>query len=225
MALINCTECGKEFSDKASACPNCGCPITSMSLTENDDFDFIDLQEQDYSNFESTSSKPYNAIKTDSNIVEKVVYSSLGTIKNSMNIKKFGPMQINEQDHLFRINGAIIGTEKKNGFIKGIAKGMLAFSTVGMSLAAEKIIKNSTKEWYRFEDLLNYDLLEDDSSIISGGVGQALVGGALFGGAGAIAGGITGKRVQRKRVESLYIKITLNSLDTPCLLLPLISVC
>ena len=26
MALITCTECGKEFSDKAAACPNCGCP-------------------------------------------------------------------------------------------------------------------------------------------------------------------------------------------------------
>lgn len=26
MALIKCTECGKEFSDKATACPNCGCP-------------------------------------------------------------------------------------------------------------------------------------------------------------------------------------------------------
>ena len=28
MALITCIECGKEFSDRASACPNCGCPIT-----------------------------------------------------------------------------------------------------------------------------------------------------------------------------------------------------
>lgn len=27
MALINCPECGKEISDKAGNCPNCGCPI------------------------------------------------------------------------------------------------------------------------------------------------------------------------------------------------------
>lgn len=27
MALIKCDECGKEISDKAKACPNCGCPI------------------------------------------------------------------------------------------------------------------------------------------------------------------------------------------------------
>lgn len=27
MALINCEECGKEVSDKANFCPNCGCPV------------------------------------------------------------------------------------------------------------------------------------------------------------------------------------------------------
>lgn len=27
MALINCHECGKEISDKATSCPNCGAPI------------------------------------------------------------------------------------------------------------------------------------------------------------------------------------------------------
>lgn len=27
MALIKCPECGKEVSDKAKACGNCGCPI------------------------------------------------------------------------------------------------------------------------------------------------------------------------------------------------------
>lgn len=29
MALIICPECGKQVSDKAAACPNCGCPITN----------------------------------------------------------------------------------------------------------------------------------------------------------------------------------------------------
>jgi hypothetical protein len=30
MALIKCIECGKEVSDKASTCPNCGCPLSEM---------------------------------------------------------------------------------------------------------------------------------------------------------------------------------------------------
>lgn len=28
MSMIKCPECGKEFSDKAAACPNCGCPVS-----------------------------------------------------------------------------------------------------------------------------------------------------------------------------------------------------
>ena len=27
MALINCPECNKQISDKAAACPSCGCPV------------------------------------------------------------------------------------------------------------------------------------------------------------------------------------------------------
>lgn len=30
MALINCFECGKQISDKATACPNCGAPIEKV---------------------------------------------------------------------------------------------------------------------------------------------------------------------------------------------------
>ena len=35
MALIKCIECGKQFSDKAAACPNCGCPTSEMQKTMN----------------------------------------------------------------------------------------------------------------------------------------------------------------------------------------------
>lgn len=30
MALIKCPDCGREVSDKANACPNCGCPLSEM---------------------------------------------------------------------------------------------------------------------------------------------------------------------------------------------------
>ena len=36
MALIKCTECGHEVSDKASACPNCGCPIESLGAAQEE---------------------------------------------------------------------------------------------------------------------------------------------------------------------------------------------
>ena len=34
MPLINCPECGKQVSDKAPACPNCGFPLNSISNSE-----------------------------------------------------------------------------------------------------------------------------------------------------------------------------------------------
>jgi hypothetical protein len=34
MALINCSECGKQISDKATSCPNCGNPINQQTLQE-----------------------------------------------------------------------------------------------------------------------------------------------------------------------------------------------
>ena len=40
MALIRCPECKRELSDKASACPNCGCPISgagSQTFIDKDD--------------------------------------------------------------------------------------------------------------------------------------------------------------------------------------------
>lgn len=36
MALIKCPECGKEISDKASSCPNCGCPSSEFLLSTTD---------------------------------------------------------------------------------------------------------------------------------------------------------------------------------------------
>lgn len=34
MSMINCKECGKEISDQAEKCPNCGCPV-QQKTTEN----------------------------------------------------------------------------------------------------------------------------------------------------------------------------------------------
>lgn len=35
MALIKCPECGKEISDEAKICPNCGAKSEEKKLTDN----------------------------------------------------------------------------------------------------------------------------------------------------------------------------------------------
>lgn len=40
MALIKCKECGKEISDKATACPHCGCPVQTTDEAK------VEIQEE-----------------------------------------------------------------------------------------------------------------------------------------------------------------------------------
>ncbi len=35
MALIKCSECGREISDKAGACPGCGAPVSSPTTNQS----------------------------------------------------------------------------------------------------------------------------------------------------------------------------------------------
>lgn len=197
MALIKCPECGREISDKSASCPNCGFPINTGNSNQT------------------------------GNVTRPFVAATVHCPPTCT--QKIGPVQIDENNKMFRILGSIPVNGKKDGIGKSLFKGMMAISTVGMSVAAEKMIGGGNKQkvgdktWLKFTDLISYELLEDDSLVTSGGVGQALVGGALFGGAGAIAGGITGKRIQKKKVDSLIVKVTLNNFDCPCMLIPLIT--
>lgn len=62
---------------------------------------------------------------------------------------------------------------------------------------------------YSFSDLINYELVEDGTTISKGGLGSAVVGGAIFGAAGMITGGILGKKT-KDIVKSMYITLSLN---------------
>ncbi|WP_304341235.1 SHOCT domain-containing protein [Metaclostridioides mangenotii] len=68
---------------------------------------------------------------------------------------------------------------------------------------------------YSFEDILEFELLEDGDTVTKGGLGSAVVGGALFGGTGAVVGSVTGKKTTKKLIKSLKIKITINDLSNP----------
>ena len=57
MALIKCSECGKEFSSKAKACPNCACPIEEI-----EEMQYIETE------IEATTSKN---IEDDSEIINE----------------------------------------------------------------------------------------------------------------------------------------------------------
>ena len=83
-------------------------------------------------------------------------------------------------------------------------------------LVLSQVLNNRKKSVvYNYNDILDFELLEDGESVASGGLGRALVGGALFGGTGAIVGGITGKRKSKGVCNSLKIKVTMNDINNP----------
>ena len=66
---------------------------------------------------------------------------------------------------------------------------------------------------YRFEDIIDYELLEDGDTQIKGGLGSALAGGLTFGSVGAVVGATIGKKKITPNCSSMSIKITLNNMN------------
>ena len=91
------------------------------------------------------------------------------------------------------------------------------------------VIKNNA---YKFDDIVNFDVYDNSTSIYSGAsssstktgsmLGRSAVGAVLFGGVGAIVGGTTAKQemVTSQTSVTLHnydVVLTLNSLSTPTL--------
>lgn len=53
MALIKCTECGKQISEYAESCPNCGCPMVKIK----EDTELNRLKETDLCEYSKIAAK------------------------------------------------------------------------------------------------------------------------------------------------------------------------
>lgn len=65
---------------------------------------------------------------------------------------------------------------------------------------------------FTFDEIINFELLENGNSIIKGGLGTSIIGGAMFGDIGAIVGSNVGKKKAVQEITEFRIKIiTKNS--------------
>lgn len=125
MALVKCTECDKEFSDRALSCPNCGCPIDQVDLNTSD---VIIAENQN----DTTSNKLLDSLKDVSN-------NSLETWSNrNRATSKTSAVKVDEIHKVFQIHGTIPKNGKKSGIVGKSFRGMMAVSTIGLSVSAEK---------------------------------------------------------------------------------------
>jgi len=140
--------------------------------------------------------------------------------------KSLGDLTIDMDNRLFKVKHARAGLKEKSSGLAKTGKVLAAVSTAGASIVADKAISAAMQpsdRIFSFNELVDYELLEDDSAITKGGLGMAAAGGALFGGFGAVAGAGVGKKKTKKAVESMILKINLNDIDFPCVMIPYIT--
>lgn len=99
----------------------------------------------------------------------------------------------------------------------------IRFPHITTKNALNNMLNKSASKEYNFEDIVGFELIENDNSVTKGGLGAAAVGGALFGGAGAITGGIIGKKTTVGVCKNLRVKVTLRNSADPMVMIDFIQ--
>ena len=123
--------------------------------------------------------------------------------------QKMGDIEIDEVNKLLKINNAS-------------SKSVLAMYTLGASLAIEMALKPGDVI-FSYDEIQDYDLLENNISVESGGLGMAVVGGVVAGSTGGIIGGLTAKRKTSKSIDMLALQITTTNFCFPSIIISYIK--
>ncbi|KOP80654.1 hypothetical protein AMS59_04585 [Lysinibacillus sp. FJAT-14745] len=88
-------------------------------------------------------------------------------------------------------------------------------------------LKYTTSKKYTYEDILEVEVLVDGETITKTSrgsqLGGALLGGALAGGVGAVIGGLSGSTTSQEKIGSIQLKITVNDINNPVILLKIFN--
>lgn len=87
---------------------------------------------------------------------------------------------------------------------------------------AYKKSNSSPIQIYNYSDLLDFEIFENGDSVMKGKAGGAIIGGLTFGVVGAIVGS-SGKRKTSNTCNTLQVRITINDLQSPQIVIPIIS--
>lgn len=125
------------------------------------------------------------------------------------------------QDILKKINNKGFTVINSDDFSPNLLLGKFEFDD------KSKIVKVKSQlikeELISYSDIIDFELLENGSSIVKGGLGRAIVGGALLGGIGATVGAVTGTKKSQSVCESLKIKITIRNNSSPAIFVDYIT--
>lgn len=111
-------------------------------------------------------------------------------------------------------------TKSINLLTGGFASQVLLIDDESKQIIFKKGSQNSLP--IKFSEILNYEIYENDSSVVKGTAGKALVGGLFFGLGGMIVGSSMKKSVQ-DNCNSLKLIIRINNINQPQILIDYIS--
>ena len=184
-------------------CPECGNSVESYKFCPNCGYSIANQE---------PTEQPQPVDKT----------ASPSPAPRSRKTDKVGPLEIDRYNRTYRIHGAR-KAKGSSGMVAGAVKVGLAMGTGGLSLIPSLIKKDKNDTgWYSFEDLVSYELIVNNQTVVSGGVGQALVAGAMFGAIGAVAGGIVSKRKSTSKILNMTVRVTSNDFNKPVVFIDLI---
>lgn len=81
--------------------------------------------------------------------------------------------------------------------------------------------KKRAPKVHEYNEIIEYEIIEDGKTITKSGLGRAVAGGILFGGVGAVVGGVTGKK-NKAMINNISVKIVLNNTENSAIYIPLI---
>lgn len=136
--------------------------------------------------------------------------------------QKMGDIEIDDIHKLLKINNCTSNIKKASGKAKKLAKGVMALYTAGVSIAIEHAIKPG-ESIFTYDELLDYDLFENDLSIASGGVGRTIIGSAIAGPTGGVLGALTATRKTKRSVDSMALQISTNNFFFPSIMITYIE--
>lgn len=151
MALINCPECGKEISDKAVACPHCGCPINTqprqeVAVEDNEEYVFCP---KCMSTHVHTEQKGFSGGKA---LAGAVAFGGIGLLAGTIGSKNVNITCL-KCGHKFKAGEAFIATKKERDDI------LSEFETAvanGDKMASIKVLSDrlhwNTSQSFKFMD-------------------------------------------------------------------------
>lgn len=92
-------------------------------------------------------------------------------------------------------------------------KSTISANCIKIKANGGKVIINAVDKYFKFKkiaiilsDIVEFELVNNQTVIDKSGIGESFVGGMLFGGAGAIAGAMVGKKQKIKDRYKVFIK-------------------